>query len=206
MKCISVFVFMAFMINPVFGQDKIYQILEASPLEVKILEVNPEEIKYKKLNYLDGPTFILSKSDLIKIEYENGDIETFNKALQESQKLLPTSRIYVEYEEVKNKNNVNSADAQRMAGNILRDFIQCEIVNHSAEGDFILKLRVTKAFLGDRKAQADIIHQKTGKRIYKSRWYKGSPNEFNGYSGTRASIRKIVKRGILNEFPDISLK
>ena len=46
-------------------------------IEAKILEVTPTEVKYKKMNYLDGPTFIILKSEISKITYGNGDVESF---------------------------------------------------------------------------------------------------------------------------------
>ena len=48
-----------------------------SSIEAKILEVTPTEVKYKKLNYLDGPTFVIHKSDIRTITYGNGDVESF---------------------------------------------------------------------------------------------------------------------------------
>ncbi len=48
-----------------------------SSIEAKILEVTPTEVKYKKLNYLDGPTFVIYKSDIRTITYGNGDVESF---------------------------------------------------------------------------------------------------------------------------------
>ena len=52
-------------------------------VEAKILEVTPTEVKYKKQNYLDGPTFIIYKSEINKITYGNGDVESF---VQEEEK------------------------------------------------------------------------------------------------------------------------
>ena len=46
-------------------------------IKAKILEVTPTEVKYKKLNYLDGPTFVIHKSDIRTITYGNGDVESF---------------------------------------------------------------------------------------------------------------------------------
>ena len=46
-------------------------------VEAKILEVTPAEVKYKKQNYLDGPTFVIYKSDISTITYGNGDVESF---------------------------------------------------------------------------------------------------------------------------------
>ena len=46
-------------------------------VKAKILEVTPTEVKYKKQNYLDGPTFVIYKSDISTITYGNGDVESF---------------------------------------------------------------------------------------------------------------------------------
>lgn len=46
-------------------------------IEAKIVEVSSNEIKYKKLNNLEGPTFILSSSEIVTVIYENGEVQVF---------------------------------------------------------------------------------------------------------------------------------
>lgn len=62
-------------------------------IEAKILEVTPTEVKYKKMNYLDGPTFIILKSEISKITYGNGDVESFVQKEEKSAVLESTSDI-----------------------------------------------------------------------------------------------------------------
>lgn len=50
----------------------------AEKIEAKIIEVSPTEIKYKKTNNLDGPTFIFYASDVQTIIYSNGDVQLFD--------------------------------------------------------------------------------------------------------------------------------
>lgn len=50
----------------------------AEKIEAKIIEVSPTEVKYKKTNNLDGPTFIFYTSDLQTIIYNNGDVQLFD--------------------------------------------------------------------------------------------------------------------------------
>lgn len=50
----------------------------AEKIEAKIIEVSPTEIKYKKTNNLDGPTFIFYVSDVQTIIYSNGDVQLFD--------------------------------------------------------------------------------------------------------------------------------
>ena len=46
---------------------------------VKVIEVGTSEVKYKKLDNLNGPVFSMLKSDLLIIKYENGTKENFSK-------------------------------------------------------------------------------------------------------------------------------
>lgn len=47
---------------------------------VKVLEVSPTEIKYKKSNNPDGPVFIEKRSEISSIKYENGEVQTFEES------------------------------------------------------------------------------------------------------------------------------
>lgn len=57
-----------------FSQDQLFK-KDNTKLEVKILEINQNEIKYKLFNYLEGPTIIISKNDVALIIYQNGTHE-----------------------------------------------------------------------------------------------------------------------------------
>ncbi len=46
-------------------------------IATKIIEVLPKEIKYKKFDFQDGPTYVEKKSELKMIIYPNGKKETF---------------------------------------------------------------------------------------------------------------------------------
>lgn len=45
---------------------------------VKVLEVTPTEVKFKKYNNQNGPTFIEYRSNLVSVKYENGEVQKFN--------------------------------------------------------------------------------------------------------------------------------
>ncbi len=55
----------------VIGQDKIYT-KDGQQLNVKIVEQTPRLIKYKMVDYEDGPVLSLSNNRIYKIEYKNG--------------------------------------------------------------------------------------------------------------------------------------
>lgn len=48
-------------------------------IEVKIMEVNPYDIKYKKCNNLEGPSYTVNKSDVFMIKYSNGTKDVFRE-------------------------------------------------------------------------------------------------------------------------------
>ncbi|MBL4753247.1 MAG: hypothetical protein JKY52_06590 [Flavobacteriales bacterium] len=59
-----------------FAQDFIYT-KDGKKVEVKVLEIRPNEILYKKKSNPDGPDYIVLKSEVLLITYENGTHESF---------------------------------------------------------------------------------------------------------------------------------
>jgi hypothetical protein len=76
----SIFTLLAFIAISItaFSQDVITQ-KTGEDIQSKILEVNQTEIKYKKFDNQNGPTFTLLKSDILMIRYENGTKDIFNQ-------------------------------------------------------------------------------------------------------------------------------
>lgn len=69
---------------------------------VKVLEVSPTEVKYKKSNNLDGPIFIEKRSNIYSVKYQNGDVQTLNEKPEKTKKQLSVSS---PYNKVKNFNH-----------------------------------------------------------------------------------------------------
>jgi hypothetical protein len=44
----------------------------------KVLEVGPADVRYKKFDNIDGPTYMLLRSEVMSIVYENGTSDIFN--------------------------------------------------------------------------------------------------------------------------------
>lgn len=59
------------------AQDQLFK-KDNTKLEVKILEINPTEIKYKLFTYPDGPIITILKSEVAMIIYQNGVHEVIN--------------------------------------------------------------------------------------------------------------------------------
>lgn len=79
----SLTIFLLFFIGVVYSQDQLFK-KDNTKTEVKILEINQTEIKYKLFNYLDGPTIIIAKTDVAMIIYQNGTHEVFNTKAEPS--------------------------------------------------------------------------------------------------------------------------
>lgn len=60
-------------------------------IQAKVLEVLTSEVKYKKFDNQNGPTFTILKSDLLMIRYENGTKDIFSDA-KKTEEIIPTSR------------------------------------------------------------------------------------------------------------------
>ena len=46
-------------------------------IKANVLEINQNEIKYKKISNPNGPTFSIAKTEVLSISYENGEKDTF---------------------------------------------------------------------------------------------------------------------------------
>ena len=60
-------------------------------IQAKVLEVTSSEVKYKKFDNQNGPTFTILKSDLLMIRYENGTKDLFNET-KKVEATIPTDR------------------------------------------------------------------------------------------------------------------
>lgn len=76
MKKITLLFFAIISLSFVEAQDYIIT-KKSDTVKVKIIEIGPTEIKYKKWNYLDGPNYTISKEAISKITYQNGDQEVY---------------------------------------------------------------------------------------------------------------------------------
>ena len=63
---------------------------------VKVLEVSPAEVKYKKSSNLNGPIFTEKRTDIYSIKYENGEVQSFNTSEKQNLKLSSASSAYNE--------------------------------------------------------------------------------------------------------------
>lgn len=75
-KIITLIFFCIGLVQSIWAQDVIVT-RQSERIDAKILEVSETEIRYKKQNNLDGPTFVLSTDKVASILYSNGDVQSF---------------------------------------------------------------------------------------------------------------------------------
>jgi hypothetical protein len=78
MKKIIIVILISFFLNSSKAQDTL-TMRNGENIPVKVIEVGTLEVKYKKLDNLNGPTFSVLKSNLSKIIYENGTKEDYGQ-------------------------------------------------------------------------------------------------------------------------------
>ena len=78
MKYILLFILFICSSNIIKAQDTL-SMRSGENVLVKVIEVGTTEVKYKKLDNLNGPIFSMLKSDLLMIKYENGTSEEYSK-------------------------------------------------------------------------------------------------------------------------------
>lgn len=79
MKRLLLFCFFIILAGITFAQDIIVT-TDSIRIEAKVLEVSGQEVKYKRLDNLEGPTFILSTQMINSIIYANGTVSVFHNA------------------------------------------------------------------------------------------------------------------------------
>jgi formylglycine-generating enzyme required for sulfatase activity len=53
---------------------------DGNVIEAKVTEISSTEIRYKRVDHLDGPTIVISTASVLSIRYENGRTEIINAA------------------------------------------------------------------------------------------------------------------------------
>lgn len=75
-KLFFILISLGLMIN-LKAQDQLFK-KDGSRLLVRVSEVTPDEVKYKPYSNLNGPVYVVDKSNIVLIIYENGTSEVIN--------------------------------------------------------------------------------------------------------------------------------
>ena len=95
MKYTLLFILFICSSNIIKAQDTLYMRTSESIL-VKVIEVGTTEVKYKKLDNLNGPIFSILKSDLLIIKYENGIKDNFSSIKKNEEKVVGFENLFIQ--------------------------------------------------------------------------------------------------------------
>ena len=70
-------------IGAIMAQDIIVT-TESERIDAQITEVSETEIKYKRADNPNGPTFVISTSKVASVIYKNGDVQTFKQQTKQT--------------------------------------------------------------------------------------------------------------------------
>ncbi len=73
------FVLFLFASNDLVAQDKIYKKNKKEAIEAKVLEIGTGEIKYQIYGEADGLVYVVEKTAILRIEFEDGRTEFYGK-------------------------------------------------------------------------------------------------------------------------------
>ncbi|MES2761336.1 MAG: hypothetical protein V4677_03975 [Bacteroidota bacterium] len=74
---VSVLLFLFLLASEAYSQDILYT-TAGSKIKARVTEINLTDIKYKDFANLNGPTYVISKTDVVLIQYPNGTVDVIN--------------------------------------------------------------------------------------------------------------------------------
>ncbi|GAA3981205.1 hypothetical protein [Hymenobacter antarcticus] len=77
MRTFLLFILLAFVSGAAHAQDTLVR-RNGDELAVKVLEITPTEVKYRRTDNLEGPIVSVWRSDVFMVRYANGTKEVFN--------------------------------------------------------------------------------------------------------------------------------
>lgn len=139
-----------------FAQDIIVT-NKAQKIDAKILEVTSSEIRYKELDNLDGPTFILRIDEINSIIYANGKVVLCNQ--QHSNEISETEAtakanalagLFGNSGNVEQKGNpighgITGGNSWALSGRGIRGTLPQPSNNFNQEGKVVVQIRVNAA-------------------------------------------------------------
>lgn len=73
-----ILLFIFFLNCGILSAQDIITMKDGTDIQAKVLEVAPSLVSYKKFSNLEGPTYTVSKLEILMITYENGERELYN--------------------------------------------------------------------------------------------------------------------------------
>jgi hypothetical protein len=177
-----------------FSQDTL-TLDNGKKLGVKVIEIDNKTIKYKLFSNLEGPLYIKDKSEVRKVQYQNGEFEEFkNQSAASSTEKYDLVYFYA----ITKKGNrvfidcdVSNGDIH--AENYIIEWGYWEPTNQIEKADFILKFVLIKSW-PDYYGLAQFIDPKSNKIVYQTA--KVSTEWSMDFNSKRGVVDKIIRKRI----------
>ena len=112
--------------------------------EVKVEEITPNEVKYKKTSNPDGPSYIFNKDDIFMIKYKNGEKDVFAPEYNDIQAESQSKPIVVKDVTVKRKSPSGLANTYN--GAFLTEYEAMDYLGHDYNEFSLQSDRMKKGF------------------------------------------------------------
>jgi hypothetical protein len=167
--CIKLLSFILLFFLVVSSRSQDVMILKTGDeIKVKVLEVLPDIVKYKKWDNTEGPTYSSNKSEIFMIKYQNGTKDVFNATREETKpspltnvntdKIIDIAKPYMEQQiSSESKGAIKLIEFKKQNG-VLNEVMGQKI--YTLEYD--LTIEAQRAFW-----------KKTGDKLLNAQWYWG---------------------------------
>lgn len=145
-----------------FSQDVVTK-KNGDEIKTKLIEITTDQVKYKKFENLEGPTYSILKSELFMIKYENGTKDVFTDN-ENKKSEAETGKVYF----IRGKGHNGSATSFKA---FMDDSLVCKL-NNKSYSIHIVKAgehKFTVQFAGTvakERAEAIKINVEAGKTYY----------------------------------------
>lgn len=193
MKKTTLLLIFAFLFLSSIAQDIIFK-KNGDEIQAKILEVMPEQIKYKVYLSQDGPIYVLLKSDILLIKYEDGRKDIFNNENERKASKFEVSTI-IDNRDGKEYKTVKIGEQVWFAQNLNFEINQsCCYKNNSENCNVYGRLYTWDAAMNSCPDGWHLPSDEEWKKLEIELGMKMGTDE-RGWRGTRPGQGLLLKRG-----------
>jgi hypothetical protein len=197
------------LVNMLAAQDSMY-LSDGKNIVVKVLEIETSAVKYKKYSNLDGPTYTVEKSKILRVRYINGDEEIFQQPAPSPDKTVGANVGPVPTKPQNGNKIFIKIEADELAGlssevkNLMRDWKHFDVVLKAEDADFTLQVTTLKKgmtfWTNTSVSSKAIMYSKSGDVLWESDYYKATSAIYNGYNSLHGSLKKLFNNGLKKKF------
>jgi len=117
MKQFNNLVFLLFLTSASLNAQDVITLRTGEQIEVRVTEISPTELRYKRFDNIDGPTRVVPIAEVFAINYENGTREVFNPLTpatsQQGQAQMPATQAQPAYQMQPTQSRPQSANSMQ---------------------------------------------------------------------------------------------